>query len=460
MIGLYARVSTSEQNLNGHSIGEQQERLKNYCSAMGWKSFKLYVDGGFSGASMERPALKDLIEDVKKGKVEKVVVYKLDRLSRSQKDTLFLIEDVFLKNKCDFVSMNENFDTSTPLGRAMIGILSVFAQLEREQIRERVALGREGRAKEGKYHGGGWIPIGYDYQDGELIVNEYEAMQIKEIHRMYQSGNTFRGIARDLNARGLQNKNGHWMPARVKICLLNDLYIGKVHFNGETFQGTHAPIIDEETFKASVSLFESRDYSKCRNQGRSSYLGSLVYCKRCGARYGTSLTRKFKYYCCYSRRKSVPSMITDPTCMNKNYKQEDLDRIVFDEIRKLALDPSRITDIRQEDGAEKESLLLKEIEKIDSQKSRLMDLYSLGEFSIDEITSKIAPLSERKRKLEENIKEIRKAPLSVGEAVKKVSSFDEVLARGDFEEIRTIIMALIDRIDIDGDLVEIHWRFV
>ena len=128
--------------MEGYSIQAQTERLQAYCKAKGWGVFHTYTDAGFSGSNMERPALSQLLEDVEAGRVDCVLVYKLDRLSRSQKDTLHMIEDIFLANGCDFVSMSENFDTSTPLGRAMIGILSVFAQLEREQIRERMAMGR------------------------------------------------------------------------------------------------------------------------------------------------------------------------------------------------------------------------------------------------------------------------------------------------------------------------------
>ena len=139
-VALYIRVSTQEQAKEGYSIGEQTERLEKYAQAHGWTVFKKYTDPGYSGANMQRPALKQLIQDAKSHKFEKVIVYKLDRLSRSQKDTLMIIEDILLKNDVDFVSMNENFDTSTPFGKAMIGILAVFAQLEREQIKERMKI--------------------------------------------------------------------------------------------------------------------------------------------------------------------------------------------------------------------------------------------------------------------------------------------------------------------------------
>ena len=177
IVGIYVRVSTPEQAVNGHSIDEQIERTQKYCDAMNWTVYKVYTDAGFTGSNTARPAMQNLIKDVRDGKINKVLVYKLDRLSRSQKDTLMLIEDIFLANNVDFVSMSENFDTATPFGRAMIGILAVFAQLEREQIKERMAMGKIARAKQGKFHGSAKIPIGYDYIDGELVTNEYEKIQ-------------------------------------------------------------------------------------------------------------------------------------------------------------------------------------------------------------------------------------------------------------------------------------------
>ena len=134
MVAIYVRVSTLEQYIEGYSINEQIERLKKYCEAKGWTVYKVYIDGGYSGANMDRPGLQEMFRDVEAGAFDAVLVYKLDRLSRSQKDTLEIIEDILLPSNIEFISMTENLDTSTPFGRAMIGILSVFAQLESEQI--------------------------------------------------------------------------------------------------------------------------------------------------------------------------------------------------------------------------------------------------------------------------------------------------------------------------------------
>lgn len=136
-VAIYVRVSTLEQAESGYSIEEQVDKLTKYCDIKNWEIHKVYKDGGFSGSSIDRPAISKLITDANRHKFDAVLVYKLDRLSRSQKDTLYLIEDIFTKNKISFVSLNENFDTSTPFGKASIGILAVFAQLEREKIKER-----------------------------------------------------------------------------------------------------------------------------------------------------------------------------------------------------------------------------------------------------------------------------------------------------------------------------------
>ncbi|MGN0134622.1 MAG: recombinase family protein, partial [Anaerotignum sp.] len=168
-IATYIRVSTQEQALEGYSIDAQKERLTSYCKAKGWTLSAEYIDGGFSGSNLERPQMQKLISDISLGLFDGVLVYKLDRLSRSQKDTLYLIEDVFLKNNISFVSLNENFDTSTPFGRAMIGILSVFAQLEREQIKERTRMGLEERIKKGHHHS--YAPFGYRLTESGLEIH-------------------------------------------------------------------------------------------------------------------------------------------------------------------------------------------------------------------------------------------------------------------------------------------------
>lgn len=468
-VAIYVRVSTQEQARDGYSIQEQIESLQLYCKAMKWIVVKVYTDAGHSGANTNRPAMQELIEDVKKGLIDKVVVYKLDRLSRSQKDTLELIEDVFLKNKTEFVSMNENFDTSSSFGRAMVGILAVFAQLEREQIKERMSMGKLGRAKEGKWAGGGYVPVGYDYIEGELVINEYEAMQIREIHELYQKGFNFTQIDKLFAEKGYKQKHGAWHKRRIKDTMLNNLYIGYIKFAGETFEGNHEPIITKEVYEQSKKIYESKDFSNTKHHGRSSYLGGLIHCKNCTARYTlTSYKDKYatyKYYACHSRRKVTRSMIKDPNCKNKTYRMEKLDKVVLDAISSLASDPTRIEEIKKANLApaeiDKVTLIKKEIDKIDTQRKRLRDLYAINEFTMEELQESIIPLNEQKQKLINELNKLNAAKdsMSIEEVKKIVSNYHDVLKRGIYEEIRLIIDTLVDRVVIHEEDIDIHWKF-
>ena len=474
MIALYCRVSTREQSLEGYSIGEQQERLKDYSSAMGWKNFELYVDGGFSGGNMERPALKRMLRDIEKGKIEKVVVYKLDRLSRSQKDSLVLIEDVFLKNNVDFISMSENFDTGTPLGRAMVGILSVFAQLEREQIKERMMMGNEARAKEGKYCGG-CSPIGYDYIDGELKLNDFEALQVREAFELILENMSPRRIAKIFNEKGYRTKFGTWSGDRVRYVLKSPLYVGRVKYAGEYFDGIHEAIVSEETFEDAQKILEKRfeEVKANRNAGKATtYLGGFLICGRCGAKYTKQLQLskrsdgsyyRYHYFVCNSRNKKRAESVRDPHCKNKNWNIEKLTNIIFDEIRKLSLDPNYFEEIRDDSIQEdKRSILEAEIEKIDAQLSRVMDLYILENIPLQTLEVKTSELNEQRLKLEEELESMEEESsekLSKKEAEEIFQNFDAIIKRANFEEIRSVLAALIEKIVLDGEDIEIHWRF-
>ena len=454
----YVRVSSDRQAEEGYSIEEQIDRLTAYCHAMGWHVVKFYTDAGYSGGNMNRPALTDLIEAAQSRLIDAVVVYKLDRLSRSQRDTLTIIEG-FLEHGVDFVSMTENFDTSTPFGKATIGILSVFAQLEREQIKERCSLGRAGRAKEGKYRGGGYVPIGYDYKDGSLIVNPSEAMQIRELHELYQKGESFRAIARIFTEKGYTHKYGTWEVYRVSRVLRNPLYCGYITHKGETFKGEHEPIISEETFQRSMDIHKGRHTAISPHLGRS-MLGGLLFCGRCGARYGISRNgghnSKYQYYCCHSRRKISRHMVKDPNCQNKNWRKDELESLVLNEISKLQNEPLDAPDLNENDA--KIPLILAELEKTDKAKNRLMDLYASGLFEMDELESKIRPLNDQKERLAAELERIQAEPTKKTTAA-LVETFADALEHGDSEQVRILVRALIHKIVIDGEDVAIYWTF-
>lgn len=472
LLALYSRVSTQEQAQEGYSIQEQIDRMTKYCEAMKWTVFNVYTDAGFTGANTDRPALQKLIKDVKAGKVNKVLVYKLDRLSRSQKDTLTLIEDVFLANKVDFVSMSENFDTATPFGRAMVGILAVFAQLEREQIRERMNMGKYARAKLGLFGGSCRVPIGYDYIGGKLVTNEFEKLQVIKIYEMYAEGMPPRKIADKLNSEGLQHKYGKWIDKAVRDVLKRKNYLGYTPYNGEWFRGDHEAFISEELYNTVQSIIAEKSFdfiAHTHREGKvNSYLGGLIYCQHCGAKYSKHIDeekgglRKYEYYKCNSRNKGNPKLVKDPNCKNKSWRMEALDALVFGEIRKLALDPEFLRETKASKPDNREKLLRSELDKLEKQLARLMDLYAVGGMPLDLLQAKIQKLDEQKRGLLAGLDQLaqeQSTKTTQAEAAKLIKSFGDILDRGQFDEIRSVVKGLIDRIEIDGENVTIYWRF-
>lgn len=473
-VGIYIRVSTQEQANEGYSIDAQTDRLTSYCKSRDWSIYNTYVDGGFSGSNTNRPALQQLMNDIENKKINCVLVYKLDRLSRSQKDTLYLIEDVFLKNKIDFVSLNENFDTSSPFGRAMIGILSVFAQLEREQIKERSLMGRIERAKNGLWHGGGYDPFGYDYINGQLIINEYEASIVREVFDLFLKKIPIHRIHKILNDK--YDKPIH--ETVLRSILTTRLYTGKISYAGGIYDGQHEAIISEETFKAAEELLSIRAKKFTGNPFKNTtLLGGLLYCANCGARYlakgnysGHGQKKVYRaYYTCYSRAKSSKKYIIDPNCKNPSYPVVVLDEIIKNEILKLFTDKDYLSKAIELNSVNTSSntqrnIILKKLDSIDLQINKLLDLYQLDGISINDIQVRIKSLQHEKEVLKNTLtmtKIEKKKKLTSQEVISLKDSFIEIMDNGDLREQQEIIRILINKIVVNSKLnsFEIHWNF-
>lgn len=466
-VAIYPRVSGHEQEDN-YSIPEQIDRMKKYCAAKDWTIHKIYTDSGFTGSNLNRPGLQSLIKDAESGKFDMVLVYKLDRLSRSQKDTLYLIEDVFDKHNVFFTSITENFDTSTPTGKAFLGILAVFAQFEREQIRERTMIGKDSRAKEGKWHGSKWIPIGYDYTEGLLIPNEYETMQIKEIADLFLKRTPVRTIATMVTNKGYKHKYGEWEPKTIRRVLSNPVNIGLIKNRDKWHQGIHKPILDQQTFDdIQVIMNERKEQYGTTYKPFTSLLGGFLYCKHCGAKYTKQGNGGgINYYTCYSRSKKIKKMIKDPNCKNKNYRMLDLDFMIISAITQLSINAEYIEQMRNEkpvnDASEKIKTIKAEIEGITSQISNMMDLYSLGNMPLDVINQKVTALNETKTALEKEL-DLLDIPDTDAEGmtIEQIQSLASVLNDKDLtlEDKRNIVQSLIYYIEIDEEKILIHWKF-
>jgi site-specific DNA recombinase len=424
----------------------------------------IYVDGGYTGSNINRPGMQKLIAEIDKFDV--VLVYKLDRLSRSQRDTLYLIEDVFLPNKVDFVSMQESFDTSSPFGKAMIGLLAVFAQLEREQIKERTRMGRIARAKSGLHHGGGYIPIGYEYEDGKLVVEPYEAEQVRKIFEWYLAGDSLKGIQDKLIEGGYTNRYGSYSSwSSVRNILENETYLGRIHFGDVVVGDTHEPLVTAEQFDAAQRLRGKRreQYGASAFQSKHMLTG-LLFCGHCGARYYLRQTGRYSYYACYSRTKQMKNMIKDPNCKNRNWKGEDLEPRIEAEVLRLIRSPQMAAEIA---AAKPKVIVLdenvgaeKRLWEIDRQINKLMGLYQQDGIPAEVLGESINKLYHEKTALQASlVPVVRRETMPLDLVQELLADAAQMWDFADESQKRRIMQSLISKVTLTDDDIKIEWAF-
>jgi len=243
---IYTRVSTEDQAKEGFSLEAQKERLRSYCIAKGWEVVKEYMDDGYSGRDENRPAYQQMFQERENWDI--LVVLKMDRIHRNSRNFTAMMEKLKIWGK-EFTSMQESFDTTTAMGRFVMDIIQRIAQLESEQIGERVKIGMTQKAKEGKGYLGFNIPYGYDYKDGKLIINQWEANIVKEIFKKYNEGIPIGKIMKYLNEENIPTKRKRkWAKPTILSIMKNPVYCGYSHWDTFLNKEIHESIIDITLF--------------------------------------------------------------------------------------------------------------------------------------------------------------------------------------------------------------------
>lgn len=299
-VAIYARVSTQEQAENGNSLEFQIDKLKAYCQLHEYKIVGEYIDAGVSGAKSERPALNKLKKDI--DKIDIVLIYKLDRLSRSIKDTMNLIEDLFKPNNVNLISLSENFDTSQAIGMATIGMLSTFAQLERETIKERMMAGKVQSVKNGKFLS--MAPFGYIKKDGQLIKDERTKDCVDFIFEKMLEGKSLHETVKVLEMSEYSNLR-KWSFVFINRMTKNKVYCGHTEALGEIIKNTHDNYINDKEYNYINELLSERKTHSSKSQRNKlpAIFRGLISCPKCRHKL-TPFTRKRKngdksmYYRC------------------------------------------------------------------------------------------------------------------------------------------------------------------
>jgi len=468
---IYVRVSTEEQAEQGFSIDVQKERLMAYCKSQGWEDVKIYIDDGYTGTNLERPAMKRMIRHIEEKKVHTVVVYKLDRLSRKQKDVLKLLEDVFEPNDVIFKSSTEPFETSTAFGKAMIGVLAVFAQLERDMIVERTTSGRRQKLSKGIWSGGR-VPFGYSWNKDALkfeIIPE-EAWIVKEIFKRYLQGHSRLSIAEWAANRTNERTIDH---STIRDMIARPVYKGDLVNADQIYEGSHEPIIDPEIWEAA-----QREAIK-RKEGAAPLgeylLTGLLKCGVCGGnvvhvlrkdkKYGKEYI--YNYYTC--KNQHVRKKDASNRCSLNYLHREKIEKFVVDQIKSLALYPEKVKEILEsnddDQSYEYSEINIKErIKKIESDLENLYDAIQSGDIKASAVSGRIKKLEEEKEYLENDLDDINlynyTSKISKNEFK---STIKDVGAAWDYmneEEQKAAIRRLISVITLHRDSdPKIEWNF-
>lgn len=356
---VYTRKSTEkglEQDFN--SLDAQREACEAYITSQkheGWACLREhYDDGGFSGGNMDRPALRKLIADIEKGRVDAVIVYKIDRISRSLLDFAKLME-LFERHGVAFTSITQQFSTNTAMGRLTLNILLSFAEFERAIASERVRDKIAGAKKRGKYLGG-TPAYGYDvdYANKRLVVNSREAETIRWLFRQYLATNSLIGIAKELNSKGITTKSwttkrgtyhkgGLWTSQHVYRALNNKTFIGMVEHDGGVYPGEQEAIIDKKLWDAVQNVMKSGLGRHRRQQTHetNALLHKLIRCGHCGKAMTNSYSRKngkvYRYYVCGTAAK-----LGYDACPIRTVPAGDIETAVLDHLRKILRSPELV----------------------------------------------------------------------------------------------------------------------
>ena len=472
----YLRVSTDRQADLGFGLDIQESDIVRYCTANGFTNLVLFIDDGYTGTNMERPALQAIISyinDFNDGRshirVDSLIVARIDRLGRTLLGTLQFIQDYIVsakdsknstvnRNKEDinFVSVAENYcriDKDNPQGKFLLMLFATLAEFDRDQIVEKLRRGRTARVASGKWMGGGNTPYGYRYdkESSSLLVVPEEAEVVREIFRLY--------IEEKMPPQKIAERFGFSGDRAITQILRRKSLTGCIVYNGEEYPGNHEAIIPLETWEAAQEELERRSVHRTS----SNYLLSgLVYCGECGAkmRYQKWGKPGTKLVCYTSQQSSNKRFGTAENCDNERYWSDDVEQAVIQEL-------FRFTYLGQEENKKTANtvdpigVLQKELAAERRRLSRLYDFEDEDEDD-DVLKEKILDVKKRMAHIEAQIRE-EEEKSSIDKKIRKARDILRTLKStwphmSDLEK-QTVCQELIDRVVIYKDgVIDVHLK--
>jgi site-specific DNA recombinase len=439
---VYTRKSTTE-GLDSYfnTLDAQREACEAYISSQRLEGWVLvpdrYDDGGFTGGNTDRPALRKLLSDIQNGQISCMVVYKVDRLSRSLLDFAKLME-VFDLHQVAFVSVTQQFNTATSMGRLILNVLLSFAQFEREIISERTSDKMCAARRKGKLLGGPPV-LGYDIDRDRkrLVLNPVELQMVKGLFDLYLKMESMLEVAKEANRHGWQTKShtsksgkkrpGHcFNKVDVQRVLTNVTYIGQINHKGEIVQGEHPPIIEKSVFQKVQQLIKHNRHAggKSYRHQHNALLKKLLRCGNCSAAMAHTYAKKknklYRYYLCTTKQKQGKE-----TCDTPPLPAQEIEDHVVEMVKRIGKDPELVQQAftetveqrkRQQARLEQEQRgLLEERRQLENKIERLVA-------AIDSCNTPLATIGEQLRKAEELVSQIERRLAEIDEGLDQLES--------------------------------------
>jgi len=390
-IAIYIRVSTDEQAEEGFSLAAQERICRDYCTQRGWADPVVYVDDGYSGRTAKRPGFQQLLAEVRAGRVQAVVIHRFNRLARNTRLLINTLGD-WEERRIIFVSIHEQIDFSTPIGKVIATILAALAQFESDNLSFEVRKGLLEKLKQGGHIGP--VPLGYTRDPSGQLLPSDDVETVRLIYRLYATGDeSDLTIAEQLNARGLmtlhKGKRRPFQKDSVKSILINPVYIGLLSYKGgEPHRGRHVAIVERGLWDQCQEVRARRSRQRGGRlpvRGLGGLLSELVFCGHCGARMHTQMcgqgASRQRYYRCSRRRKFGSSACDAPFV-----PAAQIEPIILDVLRSLSI----ISTLRDAVLAEvqrriaRPALATPSIRALTGQLERLKDMYQMGDLARDE----------------------------------------------------------------------------
>ncbi|MCW5756710.1 MAG: recombinase family protein [Phycisphaeraceae bacterium] len=479
---IYTRKSSEEgleQEFN--SLDAQRESGEAYIrsqSGEGWTCLPdRYDDGGFTGGNMDRPALKRLMADIEAGKIDCVVVYKVDRLSRSLLDFARMME-AFERHMVSFVSVTQQFNTASSMGRLVLNVLLSFAQFEREIISERTRDKIAATRRKGKWAGGHPI-LGYDVDPRgfRLVVNEEEAARVRDIFALYLEHQSLIATVKAIDAREWLNKQ--WTTRKGKArggkpfdknsvfkLLTNVAYLGKVKYKNEVHAGEHEAIVDHAIWQRAQQLLarNGRTGGAAVRNKYGALLKGLLYCTPCGCSMGHTYSTKngsiqYRYYVCLRAQKRGWH-----TCPSKSIPAAEIERLVVEQVRAIGRDPALLNaTLKHARKQAQEAIAALEAQRAALERDlkrhyrEVRTLASEAASSNGAAAARLGDLNERIRAGEQAMTELREKAVALSreivderEVAEAMKAFDPVWETLSPREQARVVRLLVQQVDYDG----------